>query len=237
MAIGEVVTAELMGGLIHHVRDQGGEPDLLARLRDVNNLRPMLDVFEWLEWFGGKVTRRRQKILHRAIQLALDGVLQSSLAAKWDRLTTDILISGDLVDRLQLARRHLLGDDFGEFRKRARALDPLQRLFEDDDELFDGAREEFRRGTVPDGTQFLVYGHTHRARHAYMRAELDGTVQMYVNTGTFLPLISRTADRDSFADELQMTMVFVYREDEDRDGKREGPSIDIWYGTRRKLYE
>jgi hypothetical protein len=34
-----------------------------------------------------------------------------------------------------------------------------------------------------------------------------------------------------------MTMVFAYREDEDTQGKRPGTtSIDIWNGTRRKLY-
>ncbi|NIP83315.1 MAG: hypothetical protein GWM90_30455 [Gemmatimonadetes bacterium] len=237
MAIGEVVTAELMGGLIHHVRDAGGGEDLVRLLKDVNNVRPMLSVFEWLEWVGGQASAARREVLHAALGKALDGVLDSTLAAEWDRLKIDLLVTGDLVDRLQLARARLLGDSFDEFERRARWLAPLQKVLPRKDHLLEGAAHEYREGTVPDWTQFLVYGHTHRARRDYFSAELDGRVRMYVNTGTFLPLISRTADRRSFADELQMTMVFAYREDEDVEGKREGPSLDIWNGTRRKEYD
>ena len=69
------------------------------------------------------------------------------------------------------------------------------------------------------------------------RALTDGTFRMYVNTGTFLPLISRTRDGRSFASAQQMTMVFAYRADEDMQGKRDGTtSIDIWNGTRQKRY-
>jgi hypothetical protein len=60
---------------------------------------------------------------------------------------------------------------------------------------------------------------------------------MYVNTGTFLPLITRARDGRTFASAQQMTMVFVYREDEDTQGKQAGTtSIDIWNGTRGKRY-
>jgi hypothetical protein len=83
----------------------------------------------------------------------------------------------------------------------------------------------------------VIYGHTHRARHDYFAADPEGAVRMYINTGTFLPLITRARDGRSFASAQQMTMVFAYRADEDRQGKRDGTtSIDIWNGTRRKLY-
>jgi hypothetical protein len=60
---------------------------------------------------------------------------------------------------------------------------------------------------------------------------------MYINTGTYLPLIARTADRRSFASSLQMSLVYLYREDEDAGGKRLGTtSLDIWTGIRRKVY-
>ena len=68
-------------------------------------------------------------------------------------------------------------------------------------------------------------------------AAADGAARIYVNTGTFLPLISRARDGRTFASAQQMTMVFVYGEDEDTQGKRAGTtSLDIWNGTRRKLY-
>ena len=66
---------------------------------------------------------------------------------------------------------------------------------------------------------------------------MSGAVQLYVNTGTFLPLISRTGDGRSFASEQQLTRVFAYRADEDVEGKTSGTtSLDIWNGARRKRY-
>lgn len=240
-AIGEVVTAELMSGLVWHVRSAGGNADLVARLKDVNNLRPVTDVFEWLEWFGGAQTRAEQRMLHEALRASLDAVLDSSLAQLWDRLRTDLLVSGDLVDRLALARTLLLGDDFSDFRRRAKGLEALQAALaevEGEDRLALGAGREYagREGSLPEWTQHLIYGHTHRPRHDYLRADLDGIARMYINTGTYLPLISRARDNRSFATELQMTMILVYAEDEDTEGKKGGPSIDIWNGARRKQY-
>jgi UDP-2,3-diacylglucosamine pyrophosphatase LpxH len=243
MAIGEAVTAELMGGLVFHARDQGAPASLVDQLKDVNNLRPLLDVFAWLEWIGGARAREHRQILHEALGRALDGLLSSTLARQWDRLQPDYLVSGDLVDRLEQARAVLLGPDFESFRGRVESLERLQRLvpalLPSEEGLQAGARAEtvFQGEIQPGGIQRVIYGHTHRARHEYFSAAPDGAVRMYVNTGTFLPLISRTRDGRSFASAQQMTMVFVYREDEDRQAKRAGTtSIDIWNGTRRKLY-
>jgi UDP-2,3-diacylglucosamine pyrophosphatase LpxH len=232
-----------MSGLVFHARDQGAPASLVDQLKDVNNLRPLLDVFAWLEWIGGARAREHRQILHEALGRALDGLLSSTLARQWDRLQPDYLVSGDLVDRLEQARAVLLGPDFESFRGRVESLERLQRLvpalLPSEEGLQAGARAEtvFQGEIQPGGIQRVIYGHTHRARHEYFSAAPDGAVRMYVNTGTFLPLISRTRDGRSFASAQQMTMVFVYREDEDRQAKRAGTtSIDIWNGTRRKLY-
>jgi UDP-2,3-diacylglucosamine pyrophosphatase LpxH len=242
MAIGEAVTAELMGGLIYHAGTLGASPAVVDQLKEVNNLRPMLDVFAWLEWLGGTKSGRDREILHRALQEALDGVLDTSLAKLWDRLTADVLVSGDLVDRLQQARSLLLGSGFDTFEGRVEALKTAQRLFPflspTTDSLVEGAGEEEvlklpRAGPI----QRVIYGHTHRARHDYFSADQAGAVKMYVNTGTFLPLIERARDRRSFVNSIQMTMVYVYRADEDTERKAPNTtSLDIWNGIRRKQY-
>jgi hypothetical protein len=147
------------------------------------------------------------------------------------------------VDRLEQARSLLLGPDFESFQGRVEGLKRLQRLLPglmpSEDALLGGAQSEavFGAGTDPGGIQRVVYGHTHRARHDYFSARPDGTVRMYANTGTFLPLITRAGDSRSFASVLQMTMIYVYRSDEDTGRKRAGTSsLDIWNGTRHKLY-
>lgn len=243
MAIGEAVTAELMSGLVHHARAEGAPSPLVDRLKDVNNLRPLLDVFGWLEWIAGSQVREHRRMLHTALRQALDGLLESSLAHRWDQLRPDTLVSGDLVDRLEQARALLLGPDFESFQGRVAWLQRLQRLLPTllptEDGLLAGARSEsvFQGDPGPGDIQRVIYGHTHRARDDYFSAAPDGAVRMYVNTGTFLPLITRTQDGHSFASAHQMTMVFAYRDDEDTAQKRPGTtSLDIWNGTRRKLY-
>jgi UDP-2,3-diacylglucosamine pyrophosphatase LpxH len=244
MAIGEVITAELMSGLIHHVREGGASETVVEQLLDVNNLRPLPDVFEWLEWFGEGRGQAHQKILYEALRQALDGVLESSLAREWDRLRRDVIVSADLVDRLQQARDILLAANFSSFRGRVAAFRRLQQVFarifgEEEDRLLKGAwsEEAFQARNEAKGIQRMIYGHTHRPRHDYLSGYRDGRVKMYVNTGTYLPLITRAADQRSFASSIQMTLVYLYREDEDLEGKQPGTSsMDIWNGIRRKIY-
>ncbi|MGH7627912.1 MAG: hypothetical protein ACREOF_00670, partial [Gemmatimonadales bacterium] len=167
MAIGEAVTAELMGGLIHHARALGAPAPLVEQLKEVNNLRPTLDVFAWLEWLGSAESKAHSRILHQALGEALDGLLASDLARLWDRITPDLILSGDLVDRLQQAKAVLLGPDFDSFRGRVTALEKLQRLFPflapDSDQLVQGAGREavFTEAQASRGIQRVVYGHTH----------------------------------------------------------------------------
>jgi UDP-2,3-diacylglucosamine pyrophosphatase LpxH len=242
MAIGEAVTAELMGGLIYHAAQLGVPHAVVEQLKDVNNLRPMLHVFEWLDWIGAPQKREDQRRLYQAMRNALDGLLGTSLAQRWDHMRTDILVAADLIDRLQQARRLLLGPDFGSFRERVGGLQRLERmfpyLFNEEDVLREGARsEEVFRRRPGNPIQRVVYGHTHRAGHHYFHGNQDGTVQMYINTGTYLPLITEAEDGESFASSIQMVYVYLYRVDEDLDTKQPGTtSMDMWTGIRRKVY-
>ena len=243
MAIGEALTAELLGGLIYHAARLGSPAAMVDQLKDVNNLRPLLHVFEWLEWLGAQEKREDQERLYEALRLALDGLLGCSLARRWDQMRTDLLVSGDLVDRLQQARRLILGWNFGTFRGRVQGLQRLERvfpmLFREQDLLREGARSEevFRQPKADSPIQRVIYGHTHRPRHDYFHGAQDGRVRMYVNTGTYLPLITEAEDGQSFASSIQMVYVYLYRADEDLSTKQPGTtSMDVWTGIRRKMY-
>jgi hypothetical protein len=61
---------------------QGAPASLVDQLKDVNNLRPLLDVFAWLEWVGGARVREHRQMLHEALRRALDGLLSSTLARR-----------------------------------------------------------------------------------------------------------------------------------------------------------
>jgi UDP-2,3-diacylglucosamine pyrophosphatase LpxH len=249
MAIGEVVTAELMSGLVHYARaaqpsNTPAYTDFLDAFKDINNIRPMLDVFPWMEWFARDQLASYKGALFEAMKKSLDGVLASSVARRWDELVTDLLLKGDLTDRLTLLRKRILGSSFDQFRARVDALTKLQDLADkvtpDKDDYQAGADQEkewAKWGADPPGPiQFVLYGHTHRAKHVTFEASRDQRVRMYLNTGTLLPLIQR-ATGDGFSTALQMTMAFFYRTEEDKDKRADaGPTLDLWNGIRRKAY-
>jgi UDP-2,3-diacylglucosamine pyrophosphatase LpxH len=247
MAIGEVVTAELMSGLVHYARaaQPSSTPEwgrFIEAFKDVNNIRPSTDVFAWLDWFARDQLQVYKPALHTALKLALIGVLESSLGRRWDELATDFLVSGDLTDRLSFLRNHILGNSFDEFSSKVRSLGKLLTLVDkvggDSDEYAAGAEGEWRPGSGAAGpTQYVLYGHTHKAKHVAISAAPDGRVRMYINTGTLLPLIQRTTSRDGFSTTAQMTVAFFYRADEDTTGRADrGPTLDLWNGIRRKNY-
>jgi UDP-2,3-diacylglucosamine pyrophosphatase LpxH len=226
MAIGEPLTAELMSGLVYHVetalnRQNPADRLFLHNLMDVNNLRPPTDV----------------------LRTALDGVLDCSLARRWDDLKKDLLVSGDITDYLDKARGIL---------RRPQGLAKLQALLPvvdklcsayrsipgtaGKDDLVSGAQQEFQNGLPPE-IQYIVYGHTHTARHACFSAEPSGAVRMYINAGTYLPLIARALDEQSFSRSHRMTLAFFYKDVEDQEGRQgRGPTLDFWDGVRRKTY-
>jgi hypothetical protein len=101
------------------------------------------------------------------------------------------------------------------------------------DDSAQGAKKEWEYG-LPSDIQYVVYGHTHEARTPYFSGLPDNRVRMYINTGTYLPLIQRAED-DGFAMANQMTMTFFYRGVEDTGGKKGNmPSMELWNGSREK---
>jgi hypothetical protein len=203
----------------------------------------MTDVIRWMTWLsasaGGYLERTAE-----AFRKALKATLECSLAREWDRLKVDVgPLHADLTDNLQKAL---------PFLESPGRLDLLEKLIagwdavkpavdfargHPEDEYYKGAREEFGGEHLPAGTEYLLYGHTHAARQVCFSAKPGGEVQMYINTGTFLPLIERTADRQSFFRSNRMTFICFYRKDEDTHGRLgDGPTVDVWDGIKRKDY-
>lgn len=248
MAIGEPLTAELMSGLVYHVETALNRHDptdrlFLHNLMDVNNLRPPTDVFRWIGWFTAGRDERYIRIATDALRTALDGVLDCSLARRWDDLKQDLLVSGDITDYLDKARGILRRPQgLAKLQTLLPVVDKLCSVYRSmtgtagQDALVSGAQQEFQAGLPPE-IQYIVYGHTHTARYDCFAAEPGGAVRMYINTGTYLPLIARALDEQSFSRSHRMTLAFFYTDAEDRDGRQgRGPTLDFWDGIRRKTY-
>ncbi len=240
MAIGEVVTAELMAGLIYHMHqalDPERDRPFLESLVDLHNLRPMAEVFHWLAW---QEQSRYTRVSERAVVTALDNVLDSGFARLWDRTRRDFIVSGDLTDYLWKVRDEVRFGGLATLGASMRLLESLgglRHMFVGErTPLVDGAAEESEALPEDSPIQYIVYGHSHRARQECFSARQDGRVRMYLNTGTFLPLIERARDR-SFYRTHRMTFVTFFRGDEDGDGRAgDGPTMDVWDRMQRKDY-
>jgi UDP-2,3-diacylglucosamine pyrophosphatase LpxH len=239
--IGEVVTAELMAGLVHRVREEIGSsnPEFIRQLMEVNNVRPQIDAFWWLEWFGRTYLNERKKaILLQALKDSIAAVLNTTLAERWDDLIREFFVfRGDLTDRLGQLLMFLEDKTFDQLKLDLKLFNFFRGIFgSSKDDSAEGARKEWEHG-LPGQIQYVVYGHTHEARTEYFSGLTDNRVRMYINTGTYLPLIQRARDV-GFAMANQMTMTFFYRGDEDTDGKKDGmPSMEMWNGIKRKFYD
>jgi len=251
--IGDVVTAELLSGMIFRLKQalSGRSEDDKAFLRSVyelNNLRPFPAVFEWLAWFcrGQPATASRyHELLRQSLQDALATTLDTEFARHWDRLRPDLIVSGDLTD--QLVRAHAVLRHRGGLRLLAQlrpaiavvaASAGLTAEARGADGCAAGAAEDFAAEEKTGRTRrYVFYGHTHEARQECLQSTHEGTLQLYLNTGTFLPFVERARQGRGFWTAHRLTYAFVHADDEDRRDRRgPGPTLDLWNGLRCKSY-
>lgn len=254
MTIGEVVTAELMSGLICEMaksmqeKDWNTEEDqeLLDNLKNLNNIRPLEEAIYWLNWFmkqrfPQKAENGRKELLLDAIQTAVSNVLKSAFAKQWDKSELNfLLIDGDLTDKLQKVKWGLNLLNYNglhwliDFWHDVKHFLPRKA-----DKFLNGAKTEWENAAFKNDRrfQYVVYGHTHEARQEYLEANGDEKVKMYINSGTFLPLIQPAHRRNGFASAHRMTIANFFKDDEDMEGRKgNGPTLTLWNGIKRKTY-
>jgi UDP-2,3-diacylglucosamine pyrophosphatase LpxH len=240
--IGEVITAEMMSGIIYRLRQKNASADLVTKALDLNNVRPMMDVLLWLEWISRSMDNANEKaILMDAFRESVDALLATDLAKQWDDLVREFWIfTGDITDRLEQVRKYIQGKSFDDIKDTVETFKFFEGMFgHGKDDNVEGAKSEWKDATVPASIQYILYGHTHVARHDIFSARSDGSVNMYVNTGTYLPLIEK-AEESGFATSKQMSLTYFFNSKEDCPGdnkKADTVSMEIWNGTRMKLYK
>jgi hypothetical protein len=249
IAYGEAVTAEVMAGFIFYARNNLGlnvPPDkqnaddlvILEQLRELNNLRPLSEVINWFPWLMKSFPQDKKDLVLNALQRALKNALNCRLAKEWPD------------DGGVLATMHMLNDlFFGNIFQKASvyirgAWTKLKEVFSPDQEpLIKGAQTDF--AGLSKAYRHVVYGHTHISQENCFFGDLNGAYQLYVNTGTFLPIIEGTtnasgASTKTYSTSFAMTMVFFYKGDEDTSGRAPGnidPTVEFWDGRRRKKYK
>lgn len=222
--MGEVVTAEFMSGFVYEIM-QSGDAILKELVSQADLVRPAMYVFEWLKWkTRDRLDDAQKTILVEALVKALGGLVNSTLADKW---------GAKLILELKAARTMLSQLGYSGLSLAAKVM-----KFASDgaDSMYKGAKKEF--SLIHDSRiQYLVYGHTHDARHDYFSASHFEMVKMYINTGTYLPLIQASED-SGYCKAHQMSLTFFYNQNEDTDERADkGPTVNIWNGIMRKEYK
>jgi predicted phosphodiesterase len=234
--IGEVITSELMSGLIYRVEQYGASGIIIKQLMDVNNIRPMTDVFQWLDWNGRNYNDNVKSIIMISLKESLKEVLNTELAKLWDDTKDDFIFWGDLTDKLQKLSTLLEKASFNDLKRDVKIFETLSNLFPSrHDDLTEGAKKEFEYPTNNDYS-YILYGHTHEALQDCFLTTPEDKQKLYINTGTYLPLIQK-ASQKGFFNSYQMLLSFFYRSDEDIKDKKTGTvSLDIWNGMKIKNY-
>ncbi len=236
--IGEVVTSEIMSGLIFECSKYPSiDQATMKLLTQVNNVRPMTLILEWLTWINrGNLSSTVKTDIINAAKRAVENFLNTELAKKWDQMNTSLLIfNRDFIDTIELLLDAIKNSSFNQILQITKIIDDIKekydRIAREGDKFEQGARSEFIAN--PD-LQYVIYGHTHAAKSTVFSTQTDGSIQCYLNTGTYLPVIMKAKDR-GFSSMKQMTMTFIYRADEDLKNKSENQvSVDFWRGERIK---
>jgi UDP-2,3-diacylglucosamine pyrophosphatase LpxH len=231
---GEMVTAELMSGLVHRVharlRKDGqleNRKFFLDAIKDINNVRPYTQILNWLTWkLAGTYDDYEKNVLMAAVKETALAVANTELFKLWRQTCSPVTRT-----LLATAERLLKWNWNVDI-----VMNTLGRFSSDSgkkDAYAGHAEEEIKAG----GMQYVLYGHTHDAKSVYFSGQPDNRVQMYLNTGTYLPLIWK-AETNGFAFDYRMTITFFYLPSEDnRNGnKKGGVSMEFWNGQKRKTY-
>lgn len=240
--IGDVFTTEFAVKIPWLFQRMYGQtyPEMAANLRDIDNVRPLSAVLEWV-YYRLKASGGAKKALDEVFDQVIKDLLEidfvqrwRSPATKWDEVLRTLSsnwlrwLPKSLVDLIQ--GENLLGMFLG-------LKDFLGRP--EDDPLVKGAFNE-NIWSVDSRYNFILYGHTHTPLHLPLDV-VDGRREVtYINTGTWRPRIMRTVTWDrahDFVEYKHMTFILGYRPEEDARNKQpRTPSFEIWSGAKYKKY-
>lgn len=218
--IGEVITAELMSGIIYRLIKANVNSDVVDLIRDINNVRPMKDVLLWLCWSCYDLKPDDKEALMKALRESVKAVLDTTLAGKWDGLKKGFLIfNTDITDMFGELLNVIRGKTFDEVNE---LVSLLGGLFggdsATDEDPYKNAAAKMLKAPANAKVQYVIMGHTHDFKEIPLSGSPGGRYSGYINTGTLLPYIDRAQGlrKVSFVSTSRLSMVSVFRRDENK---------------------
>lgn len=244
--IGDVFATEFavkIPWMLDSMRDRYPEisEELVEKTKDIDNVRPLSSVMEWIYYRIKKEDRGQvREALDEVFDKVIKELLKIELVQQWRSPHThyDELLRAASSRLLRWIPRGIVD-----------LLDAEDLL-----PLFAGVTgglAEFAKDTHVEaayhegiwkqnkGIRYILYGHTHTPLQRPLDGE-GGREVIYINTGTWRNRIHKTVGLDKapdFVDLKQMTYTIFYRKDEDMRGKKpDTVSFDMWTGTKKKYY-
>lgn len=242
--IGDVATTEFVvkvPWMLEQLRTKypAVTPELIDNVKDIDNVRPVNRVMEWIYYRIKGDSGEVRKALDETFDEVVKELLHIELVQRWRSPKTHVdealralstrwlkWIPKGLVDLLDAE------DILPLFIGTGHPRDP------DRDPLTMGAYNELVWRSNPK-IQFILYGHTHTPLQRPLDVLNDREI-VYLNTGTWRTRMVKTVGLDEAPDFVgfrQMTYSIFYREDEDVHDKKPGSvSFDVWTGAKKKTY-
>jgi UDP-2,3-diacylglucosamine pyrophosphatase LpxH len=215
---------------------------LIKNLKDIDNVRPMSSVLEWIYYRikkedSGKIRDAIERILDKVVKQLLD----IELIQKWRSPETHW---DEAIRALSSPWLRWLSKGLVDLLKTEDLLPLFMGMDEDaqipeKDIYTQAAYSQERIWRTNKNIQFILYGHS----HVPLQRPLDSDERevIYLNTGTWRNRIYKTVGLDrspDFIDLKQMTYTIFYRRDEDLKDKEAGTlSFDVWTGAKKKNYK
>lgn len=202
----------------------GSNQKLVGRLKEIDNVRPLLDIPGWLQGVCNEHPGVEERV--RSVWNALvDAFFRIQFVRDHDRFGPDV------TDFLELALRLTSRFSFGRLMEIVGSK-TLRYLYSRSD---DYKRHAFDESALKSNlARYVVYGHTHCAE----QAPLDivhipgkgGVEKLYFNTGTWRKVFEHTKfdeDKCEFIGWHVMTFVLFYLESE----KEKERNYEVWSGS------
>jgi len=220
--------------------------ELIRRVKEVDNVRPLPAVLEWLNY---KIKRETSNEVKKALDEAIDNVtceiIDSDYMKNWHcpdtwwdeaaRLLTKSGLRGISKSFIKWADDEVLLKIFTPLYHFKNKID--KNFFNKDAHTKSAYEESVWKENA--GVSHILYGHT----HSPLMCPLDiknGREIYYLNTGTWRNSVLKTVAMDSTPDFVEldhMTYTVFYNKDEDKHKKVENTrSFDVWSGFKRKDY-
>jgi len=223
--IGEPMTTCLFTRLGYEAELRKMSPEIVARLREVDNVRPTLASIRFVQDMirRARIGKEMTSLIDRVVS-EFQGL---EFYKRWHKAHDRWNLGPDEADQLALALRaiQLLGTHLP-----VGLMEKACGLASDDS--CQALALKCLRNPVAVGETHCVLGHTHEPAHTPLMVDDKGVQKHYLNSGTFRATLTKAFSGDSFVEFQRMSWVVIYGPDEFQPGERR-PMYEMWSGLRR----